>query len=245
MPSSRPHAAAQRAAPRHEMDELEDEGAAEQAAAAPKSKLPIFVGGGAAAAVLVALVVWGLAHKGSSPAPVADPGPQQQAAPVQAQARVDPPPPAPAPQPAIPPAAKQPEPTATPEPTPAVTARVETPAPPPRVEAPPPPKPAHHGPTKVGSVSTVSTKGVRLVKSELNSIPTPPAASGDGVLAVVATPWAEVAIDGRDIGETPREVKLGAGSYRVKATHPALGTREQIVTIRPGKREMWKPTFAN
>ncbi|HEY6006434.1 MAG TPA: PEGA domain-containing protein, partial [Anaeromyxobacter sp.] len=149
------------------------------------------------------------------------------------------------PQPAIPPPAKQPEPAPTPEPTPAVAARVETPepAPPPRVETPPPPRPHH--PSKVASVSTGGSKGVRLVKSELNSIPTPPAASGDGVLAVVATPWAEVQIDGRDIGETPREVRLGAGSYRIKATHPALGMREYVVTIKPGRREVWKPTFAN
>lgn len=90
-----------------------------------------------------------------------------------------------------------------------------------------------------------ATKGVRFVKPELNSIPTPAAASGDGVLAVVATPWAEVQIDGREIGETPREILLGAGSYRVRATHPALGTREETVTIKAGKRKVWAPTFAN
>jgi hypothetical protein len=90
-----------------------------------------------------------------------------------------------------------------------------------------------------------ATRGVRLVKPELNAIPTPAAASGEGVLAVVATPWAEVQIDGRDIGETPREVLLGAGSYRVRATHPALGTKEQVVNVRAGRRIVWSPTFAN
>jgi serine/threonine protein kinase len=243
MPAGRtPAAAAHRTpAPRHEMDELEEEGAAEQAALEPRSKLPIFVGAGVAAAVLVTLVVWGLTRPSSSPAPVAEARPQQ-TAPPPVQARVEPP--APPPQPAIPPAAKQVDPTPTPEPTPAVAARVETP-PPPRPETPPPPRPSHHAPSRVASASTGASRGVRFVKSELNSIPTPPAASGDGVLAVVATPWAEVEIDGRDVGETPREVQLGAGTYRVKATHPALGTREHTVTIRPGRREVWKPTFAN
>jgi hypothetical protein len=89
------------------------------------------------------------------------------------------------------------------------------------------------------------TKGIRSVGQELNSIATPPVSSGDGVLAIVATPWGVVSIDGRTIGETPREVRLGAGAYRVRVTHPALGMREQGVTIRPGKRQTWSPTFAN
>jgi cytoskeletal protein RodZ len=241
MPAGRnPPAAAKRTpAPRHEMDELEEEGAAEQATAPAKSKLPIFVGAGAAAVVLLVLVVWGVTRS-PSPAPAAQPA--QPTAPV--QARSEPPPPAPQPVPSPPVRAAEP----APDPSPAVAARVETPAPPPsRVETPPPPprQTRRAQPAKVASVSSGVSKGVRFVKSELNSIPTPPAASGDGVLAVVATPWAEVEIDGRDIGETPREVQLGAGSYKVKAKHPALGTREQVVTIRPGRREVWKPTFAN
>jgi serine/threonine protein kinase len=233
MPAGRhPPAEAKRTpAPRHEMDELEEEGAAEQSAAAPKSKLPIFVGAGAAAAVLVVLVVWGVTRSPSSPAPV-EPRPSPPTMPV--QARNEPPPPAPQPAPV----ARPPDPAPAPDPTPAAAARVDTPVPPPA-------KAAHRSPGKVASVSSGAGRGVRLVKSELNSIPTPSAASGDGVLAVVATPWAEVEIDGRDIGETPREIRLGAGSYRVKAKHPALGTREHVVTIQPGRREVWKPTFTN
>jgi hypothetical protein len=60
---------------------------------------------------------------------------------------------------------------------------------------------------------------------------------------VVATPWAQVAVDGRDIGETPRELRLGAGLYRVRASHPVLGIREHSVTIKAGKRMIWSPTF--
>ncbi len=108
-----------------------------------------------------------------------------------------------------------------------------------------PKAPAHRPEVKAAAEAPRTTKGVRLVRQQLNSIPTPPESSGDGVLMVLATPWAEVAIDGRSIGETPREVRLGGGTYRVRATHPALGTRERVVTIRAGKRQMWSPTFAN
>ncbi len=86
-------------------------------------------------------------------------------------------------------------------------------------------------------------KGLRVVRGELNVVATPSASSGDGVLAVVATPWGEVFVDGKAVGETPREMRLGAGSYRVKVRHPQLGTREQVVSIVPGKRRTWTVTF--
>jgi hypothetical protein len=227
-------------APRHEMDELEEEAAAEQAAVPPpKSKTPIIAGAAAAAVLIGALVVWGVLR---SPAPAPKPQPVAQAAP----ARVEQPAPAPVAQPpAAAAVAQQPAPIATPEPIPPppIPAAVVQAEPPPPARETRPQKPVHRQPAHPASVG--ASKGVRFVKSELNAIPTPPAASGDGVLAVVATPWAEVFVDGKDIGETPREIQLGAGSYKVKATHPALGSREQVVTIKPGKRQLWAPTFAN
>ena len=231
-------------APRHEMDALEEEAAQEQAKApAPRNKVPIIAGAGAAAVVLVALVVWGVTRSPSSPAVAVAPPAAVPAVAPPVQARTEPAPPPSTPVPAPAPAAAQPE------PAPAVPVAAPVPAPPPpSVEPPAPPKPARHPPAaphRVASTATGASKGVRFVKPELNAIPTPPPASGDGVLAVVATPWAQVEIDGRDIGETPREVQLGAGSYKVKATHPALGTREKVVTIRAGKREVWSPTFTN
>jgi serine/threonine protein kinase len=245
-PPTGPGRSAQRTpAPRHEMDELEEEAAAEAPAAAPssalKGKMPIIAGAGAAAVVLVALVIWGLTRSPSTPKPTPAPPPVVQARTEPVVPPVPPPTPAqPEPQPPV----ATPPPTARTEPT--VVVRAEPPVPEPakpRTETPPPPR-VHH-PKTVASTSTGASKGVRFVKSELNSIPTPPAASGDGVLAVVATPWAVVTIDGNEVGETPREIQLGAGTYRVKASHPALGAREQMVTIKPGKRQLWKPTFAN
>ncbi len=62
---------------------------------------------------------------------------------------------------------------------------------------------------------------------------------GDGLLAVEASPWAEVSIDGERLGETPREVQLTAGVHLVRAVHPELGVREERVTVRAGRRTVW------
>jgi hypothetical protein len=92
---------------------------------------------------------------------------------------------------------------------------------------------------------TGHARGIRSVREELNSIPTPAARSGDGVLSVIATPWAEVWVDGVKIGETPREMLVSAGTYRVRAIHPSLGTREVTLVVPAGKRKVWNATFAN
>jgi serine/threonine-protein kinase len=77
------------------------------------------------------------------------------------------------------------------------------------------------------------------VGEALNSIATPPVSSGEGVLAVDATPWAHISINGRDLGDTPCEARVSAGTYRVLATHPELGTTERTIEIAPGTRERW------
>jgi len=69
----------------------------------------------------------------------------------------------------------------------------------------------------------------------------PAAASGEGVLAVNATPWATLVVDGRRLGDTPREVRLPAGLHRVRVEHPRLGAVETSVEIRPGRRSGWYP----
>ena len=77
------------------------------------------------------------------------------------------------------------------------------------------------------------------MRGELDSLPLPPASSGDGLLAIEASPWAEVSIDGEKLGETPREVQLAAGMHLVRAVHPQLGVREARVTVRAGHRTVW------
>jgi len=110
--------------------------------------------------------------------------------------------------------------------------------------------------TQDRSVSALATPGtgrprgptervapVRIVRAELNSVSTPEADSGEGVLSIEATPWAEVSIDGQLLGETPREVLLTAGTHEIIAVHPTLGARQAKVTVVAGERKFWTATF--
>ncbi len=205
------------------------------------SKVPVLAAAGAGGALVVALAVWGMSRGSSKPAEIA-PAPAAQASTATSAAGTQ-----------AGPAAVQPTPVSADLPVREQTAPLpqapSPPAPSPKALPPPadrvaePPPPAPKRPMKIAAAAPQGTKGVRSIGTELNSIRTPSAASGDGVLTVVATPWAQVAIDGRDIGETPRELRLGAGTYRVRASHPALGIREHSVTIKAGKRMIWSPTF--
>jgi hypothetical protein len=82
------------------------------------------------------------------------------------------------------------------------------------------------------------------VRGELNSVATPPAATGDGVLVLQATPWAEVSLDGVILGETPREVRVPAGVYEVRAAHPEFGVRGARVAVNAGERRLWAAAFS-
>jgi len=53
-----------------------------------------------------------------------------------------------------------------------------------------------------------------------------------GTIAVNATPWAEVWIDGEKLGETPiGNAPLVIGSHEVVFRHPDLGERRHLVTV--------------
>jgi hypothetical protein len=84
---------------------------------------------------------------------------------------------------------------------------------------------------------------IRAVRPELNSLPLPSPDSGEGLLALEASPWALVSVDGRELGESPREVQLGAGRHRVRAVHPQLGAREAQVVVKAGQRTVWVAAF--
>ena len=75
----------------------------------------------------------------------------------------------------------------------------------------------------------------------IGSLPLPPRAGGEGILAVNASPWASVFIDGARAGDTPREWRLPAGRYRIRATHPARGGAEAELEVRAGERRLWQP----
>jgi hypothetical protein len=52
-----------------------------------------------------------------------------------------------------------------------------------------------------------------------------------------------VSVGGVSLGETPREVRLAAGTYEVRGVHPELGERAQRVTVKPGARMLWSVSF--
>jgi len=187
-----------------------------------------------------------------APEPAAAPSPEEAApAPV-------PPPEAAAsavPAAAVEPAAPEPAPAANPAPPPPAVPRKSPPAgaSSPSRTTPPPPRPVpavearaaevrtEDAPTGAAARPAAPERGpeIHAVRGELDSLPLPPASSGDGLLAIEASPWAEVSVDGEKLGETPREVQLAAGVHLVRAVHPELGVREERIAVGAGRRTVW------
>jgi serine/threonine-protein kinase len=70
------------------------------------------------------------------------------------------------------------------------------------------------------------------------STPTTPATpSGPGMLTVAATPWCNVSVDGRAVGETPVvNHSLPSGRHTITCTNPELNvTRTRTAEIRAGE----------
>jgi len=58
----------------------------------------------------------------------------------------------------------------------------------------------------------------------------------EGNLSINATPWAEVTVDGRGLGETPiANVTLRAGSHELVFKHPQHGELKQTVVVKAGE----------
>jgi hypothetical protein len=58
----------------------------------------------------------------------------------------------------------------------------------------------------------------------------------EGSLSINATPWAEVTLDGRTLGETPiANVTARAGSHELVFKHPQHGELKQTVVVKPGE----------
>jgi tRNA A-37 threonylcarbamoyl transferase component Bud32 len=68
-----------------------------------------------------------------------------------------------------------------------------------------------------------------------------PEAAGEGELYVNATPWAQVTVDGRTVGETPVKLRLATGAHAVRVSHPRFGARDRVIDVRAGRRSSWTP----
>jgi tRNA A-37 threonylcarbamoyl transferase component Bud32 len=78
--------------------------------------------------------------------------------------------------------------------------------------------------------------GVLAAADSLEGLEVPPASTGEGLLFVNASPWAEIHLDGRAEGYTPREMRLAAGRHRLKLVHPSRGSVERDAVVRAGER---------
>jgi hypothetical protein len=58
----------------------------------------------------------------------------------------------------------------------------------------------------------------------------------EGSLSINATPWAEVILDGRSLGETPiANVTARAGTHELVFRNPQHGELKQTVVVKPGE----------
>ena len=107
------------------------------------------------------------------------------------------------------------------------------------------PKPERPTPPARPARPERASAAVRFCRDSIDSVPTPQVATGDGVLTIVADPFAAVFVNGRPYGDTPSECRLAAGTYAVRAVHPALGEREAQVRVDAGERASWAADFAS
>jgi serine/threonine-protein kinase len=76
-----------------------------------------------------------------------------------------------------------------------------------------------------------------------DSLVLPPAESGEGILTVIAEPGAILLLNGTPVGETPREVRVREGSYRVQVRHRVRGSVRATLKVEAGSRKHWAVAF--
>jgi hypothetical protein len=66
----------------------------------------------------------------------------------------------------------------------------------------------------------------------------------NGTLSVNAQPWAQVWIDGRQVGDTPiGNLSLAVGEHEIVFRHPQLGERRQKAVVQAGVVTRASATF--
>jgi hypothetical protein len=71
-----------------------------------------------------------------------------------------------------------------------------------------------------------------------------PMGPGEGIVAILGTPGAQISVDGRPAGRSPREIRLSPGTHRIRASHPELGTAEETIEVVAGKRTLWNTALS-
>jgi serine/threonine-protein kinase len=61
------------------------------------------------------------------------------------------------------------------------------------------------------------------------------AVTADGRVSINAVPWAQVSIDGKQIGDTPLgNVTVPVGEHEIVFRHPQLGERRRMILVKSG-----------
>jgi serine/threonine protein kinase len=102
-------------------------------------------------------------------------------------------------------------------------------------------RPAGEAATAAAVIGDPTSSGYGLWT--LSGIDAAAAEQGEGVVRVHVVPWAVVKVDGVTVGETPQELRLRAGTHRVRAEHPALGAADVELAVEPGRRQLWRPAL--
>jgi class 3 adenylate cyclase len=93
------------------------------------------------------------------------------------------------------------------------------------------PKPAATGKRGIEGAPTTAERGVE-------GTPKPAAASGTGIVTLTITPWGEIHVDGKLLGEVPpmHELRLSPGRHRIEIRNPDYPPYVQTVEVRAGER---------
>ena len=139
--------------------------------------------------------------------------------------------------------------TATAEPTVAPSVASPTPLPPtpspgptpaPQRTTPPMPPALRTSAPVAAAVTSAPTTAPSTVPSPSR----PPDEAGTGLLQIVVVPWADVFIDGQQVGTTPMDkVSLKAGTHHVRLRYPTYENVERTIVIRPGQTEKLRFDF--
>jgi eukaryotic-like serine/threonine-protein kinase len=148
----------------------------------------------------------------------------------------DRPPPTLAPEPAAP--SPLPRPVVTPPSLPALSSPTPVPSASPRTVPTPMPTPVAT-PTSAAPAPTATPEGAASSPPAVTPPPAPapsPTPEADGWLLVLVKPWADIAIDSKPAGQTPRRrVPLRPGAHDVLLSHPDYLPFRRRVTIGPGE----------
>jgi len=82
-------------------------------------------------------------------------------------------------------------------------------------------------------------------KANITTTPRPPRPKkGTAELTIVVIPWAQVSVDGKSIGSTPKTIKLPAGKHVIKLRNKELDKDvTKRIRIKPGKDERIELTW--